>query len=129
MERKLIALKIFLWAEVIMAARVLLFSIPVLLNKTMLASFSAADMRDWLLLVITFTAVFHLMAGLTAVMRQRFWLFSHYLACVLVIALTVGLSSELAFLKKSTDVFYFYPAVTSMGIVLLVTFMNKLVKK
>jgi len=111
MNGKSVGLTIIWWSEAIIALRVLLFSIPVMINKYLAKSFTLVDLNDRFIAVITVTALLYCIVGVVSILGTRHWKVAHYLAAILTLTLTVG--SLYAFDQPSATVGlnYFSPII------------------
>lgn len=106
MSEKSVGLTIVWWVEAIISIRVLLFSIPVIINKCSAKSFVLSDLNDRFIAVMTATALLYCIVGITSVLGFRYWKVTHYLAVILISVLTAG--SLYAFDQPSVIVNYNY---------------------
>ena len=120
MQKRPLGLTVFLWCEMIIAVRILLFTIPVLINKNLNKSFSMADISDWFLVGISFVAAFYAVTGLVSLLGFKLWKVFHYVACVLTLFLTASLMKYTASTGPSLSMGYFVPMVISVLIILYI---------
>jgi hypothetical protein len=90
MEKKSVGLTILCWSEIIISLRVLLFSIPVMINKHSAGSLSASNIEDQFIGILTLTAILYFLVGLMSIMGNKFWKVAHLLAVVLVLSFTLA---------------------------------------
>ncbi len=84
MEGKSVGFKILCWSEVIISLRVLLFSMPVMINKNSAGSFSLSNLDDRYMAILTLTAILYFIAGVLAIAGNKLWRAAHVLAVVFV---------------------------------------------
>lgn len=90
MSRRSIGLVILWWSEVIISLRVLLFTIPVILNTVIGENSAPPDREYGMVVLVTLTAVFYLLSGLASVTGFRFWKWLHFAAVMLTGLLTLN---------------------------------------
>ncbi len=125
MNGKSVGLTIVWWVEAVISIRVLLFSIPVMINKYLAKSFTLSDLSDRFIAVITLTAVLYVTVGIVSILGFRYWKVVHYLAAILTFVLTVG--SLYAFDQPSATVGlnYFSPFVFALVFTTLAGFLGR----
>ncbi len=108
MKKKPMSLQIMLWAEVVVAARILLFAIPVFLHK-MTTQDTQYSINDWFLLSLAVPAGFFMVAAITSLMGNHLWRFLHYI----VVALTVVISGAMIMMvfrtQSAFQIYYLTP--------------------
>lgn len=114
MAQKSLGLRILWWAEVVIAARALLFFIPVLINKYLAKSFSSAVIEDRFIAVAAMTALLYLIIGIASLGENKLWRFFHYLAAALAVLGAVGLYSLMAQTQGPPAWGYFVPAIAAV---------------
>jgi hypothetical protein len=77
------------WAELVIALRVLLFTIPVFFNKFLDPTPPSASLDERFILILTFTAVYYFLTGLMSLMGLRFWRTLHFIAVLFTLLLAV----------------------------------------
>jgi len=103
MDRKSVGLKILFYVEAIIAIRVLLFSIPVMINKYLASSFLLSDLNDCFIAVMTVTALLYLIVGVVSIFGYRYWKTIHYLAAFFTLIITVATISASRFVLFFSD--------------------------
>jgi len=91
MKNQSVGAKILLFSEIIIAARALLFFIPVTINKFLSKSFLWGDLEDRFIVVCVLTAVLYFVFGIASLMGFKFWKAIHYVAVALIFAMTISL--------------------------------------
>ncbi len=89
MEGKSVGLKILCWSEVVISLRVLLFSLPVMIQKNSAGSLSMSNLDDRFIGLLSLTAVLYLIAGVMAIAGNKLWKAAHVLAVVVVVGATL----------------------------------------
>lgn len=117
MDGKSVGLKILFYAEAIVAIRVLLFSIPVMINKYSANSFLLSDLNDSFIAVMTVTALLHLIVGVVSILGFRSWKAIHYSAAIFTLIITAGSLRIVNQSSVSANLYYFSPILFSAGIV------------
>ena len=120
MKGKSVGLTILLWGEVIIALRVLLFTIPVAINNILAEDFILGDADNRYIILLTLTAVFYFLAGLTSIVGFRFWKFLHVSAAVFTLLCTLGSLNGQG--QAGTGSHYFYPIIFG-GIITVIAIM------
>ena len=120
MNTRSISLRILWWSEIIISARILFFSIPVLIQKNLERSFSPIKVDDWFVIILTSTALIYLLVGYASITGHRLWKFFHYLAAALIFLLSVGLWNLMISTTLTFEPFYFLPALFAVGIALFI---------
>ena len=90
MGEKSVGLKILCWSEIIISLRVLLFSIPVMINKHSAGSFSLSNLEDQFIGILSLTAVLYFVVGIMSLSGNKLWKAAHLLAVVLVLFATLA---------------------------------------
>jgi len=67
MKQRSIFLNILLWCELIISARVLMFTLPVLIAKYAKGHFSIVSLSDWTMFTLTIIAFFYFLTGLASI--------------------------------------------------------------
>jgi len=119
MKGKSVGLQILLWSEVIVSARVLLFSIPVIINKCLAQSFSLSSSDDRFIAVMTLTALLYFLVGIVSIAGYRFWKAIHYAAAILIILLTVCSLNMSGQTPAAPGLYYFSPLLFSVIVTVL----------
>lgn len=119
-KNKSMWLNILCWIEAVVAARVLLFTAPVLINKCLSKSLEANNISDWFILLVTMGALLHFVVGIAAIVEQKGWRGFHFISTVLVFSLTGGLVSMVGKLHVELHFVYFLPLIFSALLALAV---------
>ena len=122
MKDRLLVLRILWWCEIVVALRVLLFTVPVIITKQIQDSFSPIFIDDWFVLALTLIAIFYAAVGAVSLLGHKLWRQFHYLVTVLVLLLTAGLFNRMLILNIPVRIFYFLPLIISIGITALLIF-------
>ena len=83
MEGRSVGLKILWWAETILALRVLLFTIPVMINQYSQNNSLLSDPNGLFIVLLTVIAALYCVVGILSILGSRFWKAAHYLAVAL----------------------------------------------
>ncbi len=126
MEKKSVGLRILCWGEIVVSLRVLLFSLPVMINKNSAGSFSLDNLDDRFIGLLTLTAVLYFFVGVLAITGNKLWKAVHYLAVVLVLLFTLATVkvSGQALALESTG-YYSLPLLFSVIITVLAGILGK----
>ena len=111
MDSKSLSLKIFWLAEVIFSARVLFFSLPVMISQVSLKDKPIISSDDRFIFFVTIAALIYFFIGLASLLGHKLWRLFHYLGVAVVVALTVGFLKELDGTKADIQPVYFLPAL------------------
>lgn len=96
MQSRSIVIKIFYWVEVILSARILLFTLPVLLNGTTAGTFSFEKPDDWLIITLTVLGIYYLVLGVMAILGRQGIRAGHVIGLILIVGLSAVLWKEVA---------------------------------
>jgi len=122
---KSVGLTILWWVEAIISIRVLLFSIPVMINKYLAKSFALSDLNDRMIAVMTATALLYAIVGIISIFGFRYWKTAHYLAVILTFALTAGSLYYYDQPSQTVELIYFAPFVFAMILTALAGFLGR----
>jgi hypothetical protein len=126
MNGKSIGLIILWWCEAIISVRVLLFSLPVIINKSQAKIFDLQALNDRFIVVMSATALLYFVVGVASICGYRYWKAIHYLAAIFTVLLTVG--SLVIVGQPADDVvggYYFFPIIVSAIFVCLAGFLAR----
>jgi len=129
MKNQSIGLQILGAVEVIVSARILLFTIPVFINKGLAANFFPIAAVDWFIMVLTLVALLYLVVGITSIMGYKFWTFFHYLAAVLVFVMTAGLYNLMISTQTNLNIAYSLPVFFSLIVTICAVLMRNKIHK
>ena len=115
-------LTILFWAEIILSARILLFTVPVLIQKGQNNVIPGAGGGERLMIFLTFVALLYFMTGLLSVLKNRRWRFFHFLVAGWIALVTVWMIKDLSLVaQQGGGVFIYYlPVMVSAAIVMMV---------
>lgn len=125
MNKPSVGVTILLWMEAIVSARVLLFTIPVLINKQMIELPQDAGANDWFIVLLTVTAVLYLAVGLVSIIGNKLVHVIHFLAAGAVLVMTIGLVMQSSGSANGLNVGYFIPSVVAIVFSGLAYFLTK----
>jgi len=125
MNAKSVGLTIMWWVEAIISLRVMLFSIPVILNKYLEKSFMLSDLNDRFIAVMTATALLYCIVGIASILGFRYWKVTHYLAMIATFVLTVGSLYAFDQPQASVSLNYFVPVVFATAVTALTGFLGR----
>ena len=114
MAQKSLGLKIFLFCEVVVAFRILLFEIPMFVDKFFGAKASSISEMDRFLAVVVFVSIFYLVAGIAAICGHSLWRLLHYLVTVLAAFLTLAFYQILHYSGQPFQLMYYLPLLCSL---------------
>lgn len=115
MNGKSVGLKILWWSEMVIALRVLLFTVPVVINKKINGNFSLLDVDDRFIVLITLTAILYFAIAFSSIAGYRFWKVLHYSGSFLVLLGSIGLIKMLGYWPAPVGAHYFIPFYFSIG--------------
>jgi hypothetical protein len=124
MKSKPILLTIIFWCEIIVSARVLVFTIPVLFSSYSQGSLSLVSLEGLSVVMLTLIALYYFMTGLASVMGFRGWRLFHYLGTMLTLALVFSLIKRAVEFGVPMNAGYYIPVVISAALSVFVG-MNK----
>jgi len=125
MKGKSVGLTIIWWLEAIISIRVMLFSVPVMINKCLAKSFALSNLNDRSIAVMTAAALLYCIVGIVSISGFRFWKVIHYLALVLTFALTVGSLYVYDQPSSTVNLSYFIPVMVATVYTALVGFLGR----
>jgi len=128
MNGKSVGLIIVWWIEAIISLRVLLFSIPVMINKYLAKSFALSDLNNRFIAVLTVTALIFFGVGIVSILGFKNWKALHYLAAIIALLLTVGSLYMMNQPLGTVDTYYFYPILFANLVVLLIVILGRATK-
>ena len=108
MKKGPMSYQIMLWAEVVIAARILLFAIPVFLHKLM-APAAALSIDDWFLLSLGIPSVFFVVAAVSALMGSKMWKILHFVVVGITAVMSVALLMMVFRTQSPFQVYYLIP--------------------
>lgn len=114
MSKPSIGVTILWWLETIVAARVLLFTIPVLINKQMTGAPANSGGEDGFIVMITVAAGLYLMTGLASILGHKLGQIFHYLAVGAVLMMTAGLVMKSSGAAGGFHAGYLVPSVIAI---------------
>jgi len=125
MNGKSVGLTILWWVEAIISIRVLLFSVPVIINKYLAKSFTLSDLNDRFIAVLTVTALLYAVVGIVSILGFKLWKLIHYLAAILTFVLTVGALTYFDQSPQTVGLNYFAPFVFALILTALAGFLGR----
>ncbi len=128
MKNQSIGPQILAWAEVIVSVRVLLFTLPVLLDKKMSGAAAAMGANDWFMILLTLSALLFVAIGLMSVLKNKSSAAVHIVAVVLIGVMTAVLMNRLSTTNLITSPAYFLPAGVAVVMTVLAFILNKKVQ-
>ena len=125
MNEKSVGLTIAWWVEAIISLRVMLFSIPVMLNKYLAKSFVLSDLNDRFVAVLTATALLYCIVGIVSILGFRYWKAAHYLALIATFLLTAGSLHAFDQPQATVGLNYFGPVIFAVVATALAGFLGR----
>jgi len=125
MNGKSVGLIILWWVEVIISIRVLLFSVPVIINKCLEKSFALSDLNDRFIAVLTVTALLYAVVGIVSIFGFKHWKLVHYLAAILTFVLTLGALTYFDQSPQTVGLNYFAPFVFALILTAFAGFLGR----
>jgi hypothetical protein len=120
MQPRSIALQILWWTEIIVSLRILLFFLPVLINKYISPQVAPSHIEDWGAVFLTFALLCYLLTGVLSLMGTRLWRLFHLLSVAVVVVMTLGFMQILSKANAPIKIAYFFPLIISVVIAVLV---------
>ncbi len=114
MTKEPLGVRILWWAEVIAGTRVLLFFIPVMINRGMEKTFFSDDLADRLIVLAALAALLYLAAGIVSVGGRKWWKLFHYLAMIVVACFTAVFLNTPAGTYQPLPWAYFLPLICAI---------------
>jgi len=114
MGQRSVGLKILWWSEMIISIRVLLFTIPVMINKYSTQNFLLSKPEDRFIAVITLAALIYFFVGTLSVAGAKIWRTIHYLAVIIIVIVTLSALKMTSDLSATMGLYYFLPFLFSV---------------
>ncbi len=112
--QKTLGIKIFLFCELVVASRILLFEIPMSLDKFFGAKVTALSEADRFQAIIVFVSLFYLVAATAALLGHSMWRLLHYLTTGLAVVLTLAFNFNLQQSGQVFHSYYYLPVICSV---------------
>ena len=125
MEGKSVGLRILCWSEAIVSLRVLLFTIPVMINRNSSGAFSMSNLDDRFMAVLSLTAILYFLAGILAISGYKLWKAAHILAVVLVALATMATVKVAGAPLTSANAYYASPLLFAVIVTVLAGILGK----
>lgn len=90
MEKKSVGLIILLWSEIILSLRILLFTVPVMINRYSAGHLSVSNLEDQFIGLMSLTAGLYFFIGILSLAGNKLWKSAHLLAVVLILSFTLA---------------------------------------
>jgi hypothetical protein len=120
MKSRSILLKIVFFAEMIIAARILVFTLPVIINAYGRGASSLAGIEGLTVITMTLIASFYFMTGLASLLGMRGWKLFHYLGSALTLVLTYSLAQKAVEFNAGMSAVFYIPVAVSLALSLFV---------
>ena len=121
-------IQILSWCEIIMAARIFLFTVPVLVKNIFFRQPHIFEVYDWFIVVLTLTGLIYLLAGLTSLIGHKLQHIFHFCAFVLIAMMTYALFQRAQNYGFVFEYFYLSPAIFSVLITALFILIKSRIK-
>jgi len=122
MKDKSIGLVILLWVELIVSARILMFTVPVLISRYFKSGATVNTPADWCVFTISLIAMFYFLVGLASLLGHKQWKLFHYGGVILTAILTAGLVSKIVLIEFTVNPFYLVPFIVSLFLAVVIGF-------
>ena len=119
MKGKSVGFKILCWSEAVISLRVLLFSLPVMINKNSAGNFSMLNLNDRFMTLLTLTAMLYFFVGVMAIAGNKLWKAAHILAVVFVALATLSTVKATGQPLTSGESYYVLPLLFAVIITVL----------
>ena len=129
MNKRSILLTIIFWAEAIIAARVLVFTMPVLVSNYARGEFNLINAHDLSVMTVTLIALYYFMTALASVLGFKGWKWFHYLGTALTIVLIFSLVKRIIEAGGSASAMIYVPIVLSCALSIFVALQKTQVQK
>ncbi|MFT5170045.1 MAG: CheY-like chemotaxis protein [Candidatus Omnitrophota bacterium] len=114
MDIKSLRLKIIFAIEAIVGARILLFTIPVIISKKSGDVVFPYSVDDRFVMVITFVSLLYLAVGVVSLMGHKFWRYLHYFTAIVTFILTSFLLKFITERGGDGSFIYYSPVVFAL---------------
>jgi CheY-like chemotaxis protein len=113
-------LKILLWGELILSLRILMFTVPVLINTKMQTGAILSGLQHNFIIVLTGIAFIYFVIGLVSLLGSSLYMMFHIIA-----ALAVAMIMAAFYQKSSPTLYYYLPAFWAVMFSVLVNLFRK----
>jgi hypothetical protein len=113
------------WVEVVIALRILLFTLPVWISKFTSEGFGGLRIGERFLFLLTIAALCHFLAGLSALLKLKISQLLHFVSLGVVIFLTAGFTKLVSVTGAMFYSSYVLPACVSLLFVFSLTILHK----
>lgn len=110
-----VLLKVVFWIELIIAARILFFTVPVLLDNMRSGRMDASVFQNWPVMTLTVIALLYLIVAVASLMSFQGWKLFQYFAALLTIVLMTALIRKA--MQSTTEVSWLYSAPVLFAVV------------
>lgn len=114
MQQKTVGLLIILWVQVVVCARILLFTVPVLINKYARQVVPAEPVADAFMVFITTFSFLYLGVGIASLIRRKVVRTFQYAGCALTAFLTAAFFIAAGQSSGPFLAYYFLPLIFSV---------------
>ena len=125
MKQNSLALQIIWWLEVIVAARTLLFTIPVFIDRNTHQGLTLSRLEDNFIVLLTVTAGIYLIVGFISILGLNFWRVTQYGAVIAVTGATYIFMRLITTQEVTQQLYYFYPLAAAAVFTFLVTMISR----
>ncbi len=113
-------LKILFGVEIIAGARVLLFTIPVIISKKTSGVAFPYSVDDWFVLVLSYASALYCIVGIAAICGHKLGKIFHYLAAIVVLFLNAFLLKFIAGRGGEAALIHYTPLIFAMFVTVCV---------
>lgn len=122
---KPLSVKILIWAEVAIAARILLFEAPITVSQLVNQVVGLNELTTLVRALIVVPAVLYLIAGVLTLSGNKRWKEIHYGVATLTIILNLGLIALLNNYQEALIFDYFIPSILSIFLMAAVFLLSR----
>ncbi len=119
MAKKNMILTVFLWLEIIVCLRVLVFLIPVWINHYSTEGLGGMMLNDWFMAVLTVAVLLHALAAMISFKNFNSGRWIHYLCLLIVGLMTFGLAVLSRNVLGTIVLPYVYPLIGSCVFIIM----------
>ena len=125
MENRSLGTTLVLWLETIISARILMFTVPVLISKKIDHILWSADINNWFIVVVTTACLIFLLIGIASLLNFSMWRVFHYIGTLIVLVLTASIFSRCNAAQLPFEGIYALPAAFAIVFTILISILGK----
>ena len=120
MRNKIVILKILCWGEMMVAVKLLFFTIPFVFKGNEMAFTTPHPTAYKFAFLLTFLSLLYFMSGFAALIGHRWWKWFHLFSAVIIAFMTWSLLNFVKTMSSDFDFLYLIPVTASTVILGLI---------